>query len=277
MNELIYYMVILSSYLISSITYVSSRWPSNEKHKNLLYLVAIITGIIGVLAHANILFIDISKQSGLYLSLPNIVSLIGLQLAIIAIISSLNREMCGFAAGILIISSLTALFLIWIISTVGDIQPEIKTLTWQIKTHVLSSLFAYGLLCAGAIIALFALVQDTRLRKKKISSLNSLFAPLETTEKILFNTASAGSVLLFISIFSGLVFIENLFSQHLAHKTVLSVTALIMFSILVYGRSFFGWRGRSAIYLYLSAFIMLAISYFGTRFILENLLGRSWS
>jgi len=71
--------------------------------------------------------------------------------------------------------------------------------------------------------------------------------------------------------------IENLFSQHLAHKTVLSIIALIMFAVLVYGRKVYGWRGRSAIYLYLSAFFMLAISYFGSRFILENVLGRTWS
>ena len=269
-------MVILSTYLISSATYMSSQWPSISRYRGILYGIAVITGLLGIGVHSVILFDDITQQNGLYLSLPNVISLIGLQLALIAVIAALNKQMCGFAGGILIVSSLSELTFIWLIDQIGNIPPVVKALTWQIKIHIMTSIFAYGLLCAGAIIAIFALIQDKRLRTKKISSLNSLFAPLETTEKLLFNTATAGSVLLFLSIFSGLIILENIYLQNQAQQIALSITALIMFSTLVYGRNFFGWRGRSAIYLYLSAFFMLAISYFGTRFILENVLGRTW-
>jgi ABC-type uncharacterized transport system permease subunit len=47
-------------------------------------------------------------------------------------------------------------------------------------------LFAYGMLTVGAIVALFALMQERRLHAGKLSSMNQLFAPLETTEQMLF-------------------------------------------------------------------------------------------
>jgi ABC-type uncharacterized transport system permease subunit len=269
-------MVILSTYLISSITYASSQWPTTEKFQNRLFVIASLSGLIGLLIHLNSLIQNITQQNGLSLSLINIISLIGFQLALIAVIAAFNKSLRGFAGGIIFIASLSAVVSIWSLNYWGNSDIEVKALSWQIKTHALSSLFAYGLLCAGAIISLFALIQNNRLRARKISSFNALFAPLETTENLLFNIASTGFVILFLAIFSGLIFIEDIFSQHLAHKTILSITALIMFGVLIYGRKFYGWRGRSAIYLYLVAFFTLAISYFGTRFILENILGRSW-
>jgi ABC-type uncharacterized transport system permease subunit len=50
-----------------------------------------------------------------------------------------------------------------------------------------------------------------------------------------------------------------------------------MFGILIAGRQFAGWRGKRAVYLYLGGFIALCLAYFGSRFILEEILGRSWS
>ncbi|NIL94787.1 MAG: hypothetical protein GTO71_10215, partial [Woeseiaceae bacterium] len=48
---------------------------------------------------------------------------------------------------------------------------------------------------------------------------------------------------LLIAVTSGLVFVEDLFAQHLAHKTILSLLALLLFGVLLVGRLFAGWRG----------------------------------
>jgi ABC-type uncharacterized transport system permease subunit len=53
--------------------------------------------------------------------------------------------------------------------------------------------------------------------------------------------------------------------------------ALLLFGILLAGRQFAGWRGKRAVYLYLWGFAILCLAYFGSRFILEELLGRSWN
>jgi ABC-type uncharacterized transport system permease subunit len=110
-----------------------------------------------------------------------------------------------------------------------------------------------------------------------LSAVNQLFAPLETTERLLFGIAGAGFLVLLLAVVSGFAFVEDLFAQHLVHKTALSILALSLFGILLAGRIFAGWRGQRAVYLYLWGFGVLGLAYFGTRYILENILGRSWS
>jgi ABC-type uncharacterized transport system permease subunit len=53
--------------------------------------------------------------------------------------------------------------------------------------------------------------------------------------------------------------------------------ALLVFGVLLLGRQFAGWRGKRAIYLFLAGFAILCLAYFGSRFVLEEVLGRSWS
>ena len=149
-------------------------------------------------------------------------------------------------------------------------------MNWQMQLHILTSLFAYGLLTVGGIIALYALVQEKRLHARHLSSVNQLFAPLETTDQLLFGVTSAGFMVLIVAISTGFAFVDNLFAQHLVHKTVLSLLAVVVFGILLVGRRFAGWRGRRAVYLYLGGFLILCLAYFGSRFVLEEILGRSW-
>ena len=79
-----------------------------------------------------------------------------------------------------------------------------------------------------------------------------------------------------MAVVTGVTFVEDLFAQHLAHKTILSLLALATFGILVIGRQVAGWRGKRAVYLYLGGFSLLLLAYFGTRYILEEILNRSW-
>ena len=74
---------------------------------------------------------------------------------------------------------------------------------------------------------------------------------------------------------TGLVFLENMFAQHLAHKTILSIIAWLVFAILLYGHWYKGWRGRTAVRWTLAGFISLMLAYFGSKFVLEVLLSTS--
>lgn len=208
--------------------------------------------------------------AGSELTLASAVSMIGFQLALIALLGAFEPTLRGMSAGLLILAAATVL-------SGGTVSgPGAADVDWQTRAHVLTSMFAYGLLTVGAIVAVYALVQDRRLRSGKLTSANHLFAPLETTEKLLFAITAAGFTVLALSVVSGITFVENLFAQHLVHKTALSLLALLLFGILLGGRLFAGWRGRRAVYLYLVGFAMLSLAYFGSRFILEEVLGRSW-
>ena len=59
------------------------------------------------------------------------------------------------------------------------------------------------------------------------------------------------------------------------HHIVLSIIAWAVFGTLLVGRWRFGWRGRTAVRLTLAGFVLLVLGYFGTKFVLEVLLGRT--
>jgi ABC-type uncharacterized transport system permease subunit len=249
-----------------------TRLPRSSSQSGMLLIVAFVCGATGLLWHAWTLWLAVFVTSGLHLSLANTASFIGLQLALTALIGSVESTLRGLCGGLLILAALAAIL-------TGSQPPviEAQPMSLQIESHILISLFAYGLLTVGAIVALYALVQDIRLRHGKLSSVNQLFAPLETTEKLLFLITSAGFLFLLVAVSSGFAFVENLFAQHLVHKTALSLLALLLFGLLLAGRRFAGWRGKRAIYLYLWGFLILCLAYFGSRFVLEEMLGRSWS
>jgi ABC-type uncharacterized transport system permease subunit len=249
-----------------------SRLPAFASRSKPLLGLAFLAGVAGLLWHGQTLWSLIFVNAGLSLSIGNTASLIGLQLALIAIVGGLQSTLRGLAGGLLVLAAAAAALTGW-----GSPDAAGEALGWQIQAHVLISLFAYGMLTVGAIVALFALMQERRLHAGKLSSMNQLFAPLETTEQMLIGITAAGFLLLLLAVSSGFALFENIFAQHLVHKTTLSLLALVLFGILLAGRQFAGWRGRRAVYLYLWGFAILCLAYFGSRYILEEILGRSWN
>ena len=57
-------------------------------------------------------------------------------------------------------------------------------------------------------------------------------------------------------------------------KTLFSLIALGIFGVLLFGRVRWGWRGRTALRLTVSGFVVLLLAYVGSRFVLEVILGR---
>jgi len=70
----------------------------------------------------------------------------------------------------------------------------------------------------------------------------------------------------------GFAFLDDIFAQHLVHKTVLSMLAWVIFAFLLWGRYTYGWRGKKAIKLSLGGFVFLMLSYFGSKFVSELIL-----
>jgi ABC-type uncharacterized transport system permease subunit len=256
-------------YLSAGLAFAASRFPRLEHSENMLLWVAFLLSITGVIWHSFVLLTVILSGGGISLTMGNTASFIGLQLGLIAILGAFEPRLRGLSGGLLILSGIGAA-----LTAVSLKDPAI--LPWQLQAHVLISLFAYGLLTAGAIVAVYALVQDSRLRGGRLTAINHLFAPLETNERLLYGIAASGFAFLVLGILSGLTFVDNIFAQHLVHKSALSIVAVILFGVLLAGRHFAGWRGRHAVYLYLWGFLMLGLAYFGSRYVLEIMLGKSW-
>lgn len=148
-------------------------------------------------------------------------------------------------------------------------------LEWQIELHAGLALLAYAALSVAALLAIMLWLQERALRRRQLASALRAFPPLTMLESLLFRLIGAGFALLTLALVTGVVFVDDLFAQHLVHKTVLSLLAWAVFGALLFGRLRFGWRGRRAVRLTLVAMTLLGLAFFGSKYVLEVLLMRA--
>ena len=142
--------------------------------------------------------------------------------------------------------------------------------------HFALGLSAYGMFAAAVVHAwmMTRTENDIRLAHEGSSGL-----PLLTLERLTFRFVAAGFVLLTATLVAGALFGEALYGQSHTewrwdHKRVFAVLSWFTFATLLVGRSQWGWRGRRAVrVLYIGAGLLL-LSYAGSRFVLEVLIGR---
>lgn len=141
-----------------------------------------------------------------------------------------------------------------------------------IQAHIMVSVIAYSLITLGAFQAGLLAYQDRSIRQHHPGGFIRFLPPLHDMETLLFQFLGFGFVCLSASLLSGFIFLEDIFAQHLVHKTVLSIIAWIILAILLYGRVRFGWRGKIAIRWTLSSFVFLMLAFFGSKLVLEFIL-----
>jgi ABC-type uncharacterized transport system permease subunit len=145
---------------------------------------------------------------------------------------------------------------------------------WRIQLHVGLALAAYSILSLAALQAGFLGLTDLALKRRRISWEPDFFPPLSSMDQMLFQLIGAGFILLTLTILTGALFIEDWFAQHLIHKTVLTFTAWLTFGALLWGRWRYGWRGLKAVRWTLAGMALLLLAFFGSKFVLEWVLGR---
>lgn len=143
--------------------------------------------------------------------------------------------------------------------------------------HWALGLSAYGMFAAAVVHAwmMTRTEHDIRLAHEGASGL-----PLLTLERLTFRFVTAGFVLLTATLVAGALFGEALYGQSHTpwrwdHKRVFALLSWLTFATLLVGRKQWGWRGRRAVrVLYIGAGLLL-LSYAGSRFVLEVLIGRT--
>lgn len=153
-----------------------------------------------------------------------------------------------------------------------SINPVSVALDNFLFIHVLISLISYSILCLSAAQSIILKIQEKRLQANQPTGIISSLPSLDAMDNLLFKILALGILFLSLSLFSGFIFLEDIFAQHLAHKTILSLLAWIIFVLLIYGRQKYGWRGSKAANITLIGFFILFLSYFGTKTVLEIIL-----
>ncbi|MEO5558236.1 MAG: cytochrome c biogenesis protein CcsA [Dokdonella sp.] len=223
---------------------------------------------VAVLAHATAL---LSMHRGaLDLHFFAALSLVGCVVSALTLVVNLSRPVAALGV---IVFPLGALLLGVDVYAAPATLPQ--PMDWQIKLHVTVALIAFSVLSIAAALAILLAIQERALRHRQFGSMLRALPPLTLTETLLFRMIAAGFVLLSLTLLTGILFVDNLFGQHLVHKTVLSIIAWLVFGVLLWGRKRYGWRGRSAVNLTLTGMAFLLLAFFGSKFVLEVILHRT--
>ena len=260
-------LAILLLLLYSASAWVMLRSVNNRRLEPVAWALA----LAAVVAHSDAIVRMMRSQSPPAIGLLEAVSLLGWTLGVLAIFISIERQNRILGAILLGSAGLGATA-----TSTSHAYAEATAPGWELTAHILLSMGAAALLFAAAVTALLLVVLDRRLRTRRIVDLPGLLPPLDVLEKVMFRLIGAGVLLLTLSLFTGFVFVTNLFAQHLQHKTVFSLIAWAVFVGLLIGRVRYGWRGRSTVNWTLTGFVFLILAYFGSKFVLEYLLGRHW-
>lgn len=233
---------------------------------------ALSAAVAALLLHLLALYALIFGAGGLDLGFFNVLALAGLLMALIAFAACLTPAFENLAIVLFPLAGVCILL--------AEMLPSDVLLVsgggWPLYTHIVFSLVAYSLLGVAAVQAAVLALQERRLRRGSAAGVLSALPPLQDMERFLFQLIAAGFALLTLALFTGLIFVHNLFEQHLVQKTVLSLLAWLVFAVLLWGRWRFGWRGRTAIRWTVIGFLSLMLAYFGSKLVLELILGRHW-
>jgi ABC-type uncharacterized transport system permease subunit len=229
---------------------------------------AVILGAI--VGHSDAIVYATRMHGAFSIGLLEAISLLAWTLAVLACLISIDRQNRVLGAMLFASAALGSTM-----TGFGQSYAEAST-GWELSAHILLSMAAAALLFAAAVTALLLVFLERRLRSRRLRDLPTALPPLDVLERVMFRLIGAGFVFLTLALFTGFVFVTNLFTQLLLQKTVLSLVAWALFGMLLFGRVRFGWRGRSAVQWTLSGFAVLAVAYFGSKFILEYLYGEHW-
>lgn len=227
------------------------------------------TGTIAVLLHLYLSLIHLNQVDAITFDFFNMLSLVMWVICCLFLISALGKRIETLSLIIFPLAALAVLLNAFLTT------PSIHTLHhsgWQIQSHVILSVLAYSLLSVAAVQALMLSIQEKQLHTRQPGRFIQSLPPLQVMETLLFQMIGAGVGLLSLSLLSGFLFLEDLFAQHLVHKTVLSIIAWLVFLTLLWGRSHYGWRGQTAIKWTFGGYFSLMLAYFGSKFVLELLL-----
>jgi ABC-type uncharacterized transport system, permease component len=262
--------------LIAIVLYLMAAWwlgntlfPLEDNTKRRYRLQFFISGYLALFFHGIVLYQHINIAGGLNLGFYNALSLMSGGVSLLVMVAALSRPLENLAVAIFPVTAIALLMEIFFQSS--RVLPD--NVPPGLRLHVLLSVCAYSLLTLAAFQSVLLALQDRQISHKRPASILRL-PPIQIMEDLLIKIIATGFFMLSLSLVSGLMFVQDLFAQHLVHKTVLSILAWIIFGILLWGHWTRGWRGKKAVRWTIGGFLSLMLAYFGSKIVLELILKR---
>lgn len=215
--------------------------------------------------HAIVLISTISSGTPriLNLSIFNVISIFAWMIACLSLFWLWRVQMS--LAGVMI--SLINAVLVPIAALLVARKPFLENLSTGMVWHILLSIAAWTFLSIAMIHAILYTHLFQRLKQKRLRNAN--MGSLAGMERIMIWHVSVGWGLLAMSLLTGLAFVEDLFAQHLWHKTVLTVLAWLVFSRLVWLYFYRRRHGMILVYWLFAGYALLMTGYVVSNIVLQ--------
>ena len=261
--------------IFAIILYIAAGWIlalrlSKQESQGSAWKSPVTLALIASGFHAYVLYKGFFTPQGINFGFVNAVSLLSWMIALFIVIASYSKPVENLGIAIFPLAAL-AIILAWAFPSTHFLSMQEVSM---LEAHILISIIAYSFLSIAAVQAILLAIQDKHLHNQHPGGFIRALPPLQTMETLMFQMIAMGFVLQSFSLISGFIFLDDMFAQHLVHKTVLSILAWIIFAVLLWGRWRFGWRGKIAIRWTLGGFVSLLLAYLGSKMVLEIMLGR---
>lgn len=227
-------------------------------------------GLMALLCHAVVAWSSVINSEGLSLGFYKISALIFLVINVACVILLFRRPLQNLLVVLFPLSAMSVL--------VSAYAPDTSAISTRLPAgmllHIGSSVLAYAVLTLAAAQAALVAALDYQLKHRHTRGIVQVLPPLQLMESMLFELLMVGVVMLSVAIISGFIFLDDIFAQHLVHKTVLTILAWGLFSLLLWGHHQLGWRSQTAVRLTLAGFATLMLAFFGSKLVLELVLGQ---
>ncbi|WP_099131212.1 MULTISPECIES: cytochrome C assembly family protein [Xenorhabdus] len=261
---LIFSIIALFAYLISLTLIV----PGLLRQQNSYQKLALSFAIVALVAHAIALKYQVFHvSSGQNLTLLNLGSIVSLLMCIIMTVVAFR----GRAWFLLpVVYSFAMINLILASMMPGEFITHLED-SIELFIHIGLALLGYATLLIAALYALQLGWLDHQLKKKKLTFTSGI-PPLMTIERKMFHITQVGVILLTLTLCTGIMYMDDIFSKENIHKSVLSIIAWFIYVILLWGHYHEGWRGKRVIWFNLIGAFILTLAFFGSRLLQEMMV-----
>ncbi|RLA06684.1 MAG: hypothetical protein DRQ51_08545 [Gammaproteobacteria bacterium] len=228
----------------------------------------VVFSILALFFHFFYLYPLMMMDSAINLSFINTLSLASFVVVFIMLLYSIKHQVMVLGIGILPVNAIIMIFLMFL----PQAADKVIIMNLQSGFHIFSSIVAFGIFSLSLMQVILLSIQNYALHHHKAGIIIKKLPALFVMEHLLINMILAGQIFLSLSLLSGFLFMDDMFSQHIAHKTILSIISWVVFNILLLGHVIFGWRGKTLIILSTSGILTLIAAFLVSKFILQNMI-----
>lgn len=258
-------LLAIAGYVVSAVV-VLQNLLQNRLRKPAYHLVP---ATIALVSHAALVFSQFSADNFHHINIASSLASVAWLVALLAILRGHQSESLLLKPVIYIFAAFSCALLAFAPARWGTyLSMDIGLLI-----HIVLSLVAYGILALATLYAIQAAYVSHILKQRKNPVIFSKLPPLMTIERYFFRLMLSGTIILILALVSGFAFLNDMFAQNVAHKTILSLAAALVYIMANVIHRVSGARGKSMVILTLIGSTLLTLGYFGSRFVKDILLG----